>query len=696
MPDLLYEIGTEELPAGYLGPGLEQLAGELERRLREADLPPERLRTAGTPRRMTVAAAGIPSAQPPRRSRTVGPPAAAAYDEDGNPTEAARGFARSRGVAVEDLRVEETEKGPYVVAVREEEGAPATELLPTMLREATAAVTFPKSMRWESSGFSFARPIRRLVALLGREVLPLEIAGVRAGRATRGHPFLAPEEIELADACFEDYCELLREHFVLADAAERRRKIRTGINAVLEEHGSELEDAELLGEVANLVEWPHVVEGRFEEEFLGVPAPILEAAMKEHQRCFPVRDAEGNLRPLFLAVSNRTAEQDELVREGNERVLEARLDDAAFYWEQDRRVPLEQMVARLEEVVFLGGLGDNLQRTGRLEELAGRLAAEVGGADTVEHVRRAAHLCKADLVSGVVGEFPNLQGVVGRELARLEGECEPVARAVAEHYLPAGADDELPATLEGSCLALADKLDAIVGCFSLGLEPSGSQDPYALRRNALGILLIIEEKALELDLREIVEAARQVAAEHGIECEPEKVEDILEFFRDRLYHAAIERGHPHDFVRAVLAAGYRDVGDFWQRLQALRTCSRREWWPALVELVDRTYRIQRDEEIRPVDSELLEEPLERHLGAALDENRGRVADLFEESRYVEGAREYCSAFAELVHDFFEEVFVNVEDEDLRANRKSLCGRVYHLFADHFADLYRIETAEPTR
>jgi glycyl-tRNA synthetase beta chain len=694
MADLLYEIGTEELPAAYLKPALEQLADDVRRRLTEARLGPERLRTAGTPRRMALAVEGIPDAQPPLEVRSVGPPAEVAFDEDGEPTAAAEGFARSKGVPVASLRVEDTEKGPYVVAVSEEPGCAADELLPDLLYQATAALSFPKSMRWERGGFVFARPIRRLVALLDDQVLPLEIAGVRAGRTTEGHRFLAPGEVELEDASFDRYREALGERCVVVDVEERRDLVRTQISKLLAAHGSKLRDEDLLEQVANMVEHPHALEGSFDEHFLEVPAPVLVAAMKEHQAYFPVRGAEGRLLPRFITVSDRTAEQEDEVRRGNECVLMARLEDARFYWEHDRERGLEPLVPRLEGVVFLGGLGDNLQRTDRLEELAAGIARSLGEGVNVEHVRRAARLCKADLLTGLVGEFPGLQGVVGRELARTAGEPEPVARAVAEHYLPAGADDDLPASLEGSALALADKMDVIVGCFSLGLLPSGSQDPYALRRNALGVLLIVEERGLAIRLSELVQGARAVARAHGIECSDEAAGRVREFFRDRLYHAAIERGFRHDFVRAVLAVGFDDVRDFWVRLAALAECAERDWWPALVELVDRTYRIQRDaERIEAVREELLAEPLELELAAALKAHAGEVAAMFQAGDYVAAAKRYCTAFARPVHDFFEEVFVNVEDEALRLNRKSLCGSVYHLFAKTFADLYLIETTE---
>jgi glycyl-tRNA synthetase beta chain len=692
MSDLLYEIGTEELPAGYLEPALEALVRQVGDALESLGLGGGTVRATGSPRRLVLCASGIPARQPTRSQRSVGPPAQVAFGADGTPTAAALGFARAQGVAVEDLRVEQTGKGPYVVAVRDVAGQAAGDLLPQVLAEATAAITFPKSMRWERGGFAFARPIRWLVALLDDSVLPVQVADVRAGRTTQGHPFLGPRSIELADASFDAYREVLRRGRVLVDLDERRSSVRAQVDALMAPHGCRLDDFALLEEVTNMVQWPHAVEGSFDEAFLDVPAPVVVAALKEHQRYFPVRGAEGQLLPLFITVSDRTQDEEEVVREGNERVLQARLDDARFHWEQDLRRPLGEIVPALANVVFLGGLGDNLQRTRRLVELSGQLAEGACVPVSVEHVRRAAYLCKADLLTGLVGEFASLQGVVGRELARVHGEPEPVGTAIAEHYLPAGTDSALPASPEGAVLALADKIDVIVGCFSLGLLPKGSQDPYALRRNALGILLILEHTRPGISLETLLGAARRVAGEQGIHCDDGTAAAILDFFRDRLYHASLERGHPHDFVRATMAAGFGDVGVFWQRLAALAECSRTQWWPALVELVDRTYRIARDlEEIGPVDEGLLREPLEKQLAQVWQERSGGVAASFEAGEYVAAAEAYCAAFAEPVHQFFDQVFVNVEDEAVRTNRKSLCGRVHRLFADRFADLYLIET-----
>lgn len=694
MPDLLYEIGTEEIPAGYLAPALQQLAKALGALLDANGLRSKMVDAVCTPRRLTLAVTGVPEGQASSSTKVVGPPASAAFDGDGRPTAAAHGFARSKGVPVESLRIEETQKGPYVAAVVEEPGRPAADVLPGLLAQATAAIRFPKSMRWEASGFPFARPIRWLVALLGDEVLPLEIAGVQAGRTTRGHAFLSPGEIELADASYEAYRDALERAHVVVDDRKRRSDLGKKVKDILRKCDSELRDEALLVEVANMVEWPHAVEGSFDEGFLSVPAPVLVAAMKGHQYDFPVWGADGRLLPRFVAVSDRTDEHDDLVREGNERVLRARLADARFFWEHDSRRPLDELVPRLEGVVFLGGLGTNLERTERLVALAGRIAEQVGDAVNAEHVCRAARLCKADLLTGLVGEFPSLQGVVGGEIARAHGEPDAVAAAVAEHYRPAGADDALPETPEGSVLALADKLDVIVGCFAIGLLPSGSQDPYALRRNALGILRILEQAAFAVPYRELFEMAIATYEESGVQVPDETRGQLETFIRERLEPLARERGFRHDFVAAVYASDWRCVDDFWRRLGALVECSKRPWWPELVELVDRTHRITLAgdcaERVRP---ELLSEPLETQLAAALDEHGDAMRERFGQGDYVGAAEAYCSAFARLVHEFFEEVFVNVEDQDVRANRKALCRQVCTLFTNNLGNLYWIQDTE---
>ena len=695
MAQLLYEIGTEELPAGYIEPALEQMKTKLRELLSDHRLEASSVQVAGTPRRLTIAADGVPERQAPEVQKTVGPPADVAYDDDGNPTQAAEGFARSQGVSVDDLSVEETEKGPYVAATKETEGHPTGEILREILRDLAHHIRFPKSMHWTSNGMDFARPIRWVVALLDDEVVPVALDDVKANRFTYGHSFLAPGSIELKDASFDDYVSKLDSQWVVVRPDDRRDSILQQINDLLGAGASVAADGGLLDEVVNLAEYPCAVEGTFNAGFLNLPDCALTAAMVEHQRYFPVRGDDGKLEPRFIFVMNRGPKQQETVREGNERVLTARLEDARFYWQQDRDVPLEKRVEDLEGVVFLGDLGNNLQRTRRLEKISESIADLLGLTDQqVGRCVRAALLCKADLLTGLVGEFPGLQGVVGGELARYQGEDEKVATAIAQHYRPAGTDDKLPETPEATVLSIADKLDVIAGCFSLDMEPTGSKDPYALRRNSQAILVMIEKKGLDVRLGKLLSLARDAYSDSRVECDKDTVRDIYRFFGERLYYMAVDRGHQHDFVRAVISRGFNNVRNFWARLSALQKCSKQDWWPDLVELVDRTYRIQKDTEDLPaLNEDLLDESHEVELAKALKSVREDVQTAFEQEDYVRGAKLYAEALAEPVHEFFEEVFVNVDDKAVQLNRKRLCADIYHLFAASFADLYRIETAE---
>jgi glycyl-tRNA synthetase beta chain len=722
MCDLLYEIGTEELPSGYIRPALNQMKSLLGDLLNEYRLSVDDIVTTGTPRRLTICATGLPVSQPATTEEVVGPPAGVAYDNDGRPGKAAVGFARSQGVSTDDLVVKETDKGPYVCAVVEHPGSSTLEVLPDVLKEMTGNIRFPKSMRWptcvsstsagvtsKQSELAFARPIRWLMALFGEDVIPLKIAGLSAGRYTYGHPFLSPGAIEVKSADYRKYAETLEDNYVVVGIEERADRIRDGVRQVLEHYDGGDVPEELLDEINGLVEFPCAIEGTFDEEFLEVPDCVLVAAMKGHQRYFPVYNDKGKLLNRFVIVSNRTRRQEETVRRGNERVLRARLADARFFWDEDRGEKLQERVPRLGEVVYLAGLGDNLQRTRRLEKLATRIGTDLGFDEArLKHLQRAAYLCKADLLTGLVGEFPTLQGEVGRELALADGEPVEVANAIAEHYLPVGTDDSLPESPAGMALALADKFDVIVGCYAMGISPSGSQDPYALRRNALGILEILEVRNVSVPLSDMAGWAGEEIRSQGTELGTDDIdvptEKILSFFQDRLFHSAVDRGYPHDFIRAVLATGFGrrspsdsinyNVPNFWKRLEALRAIADEECWADLVEVVDRTFRIGRElaNEGVHVDRSLLKEDMEGVLFELLEEKRTSILSLFDSENYVEAASEYCTAFAEPVHDFFEEVFVNVDDEAVRRNRKSLCAVIYRLFADHFADLALIEGA----
>jgi len=689
---LLYEIGVEEVPAGYILPALAALQSAFEAGLAAARLSASEVRTTGSPRRLVLFADGIPARQPEQDVVVLGPPAPAAFDAQGKPTKAAIGFARKHGVALEDLQLRDTERGKYCFVVKREAGRAAAELLPGILRDATLQMPFPKTMRWDQSPERFARPVRWLLALLDDQVLELELFGLRAGGESRGHPFLSPGPVRIPRADYRAYLATLRGRQVLADVPERREFILAQLNTALKSHGSRVTHMGLLDEVTMLVEAPGVVVGRFDEAFLEVPAPILETAMMEHQRYFPVRDQQGRLLPFFLAVSDRGEGGGDAIRAGNERVLRARLADARFFWRQDGQRRLAERVEDLAGVAFLEGLGTYRDKVYRLELLVGTIGPLLGLDEAdMTHAKRAARLCKADLVTQMVGEFPSLQGVVGELYARRDAEDETVACAIREHYLPRGADDALPATPVGRVLALAEKLDNLAACFYLGLVPGGSRDPFALRRQAQAVLLIIEANGGYLRVDGLVDLALGLMPAHK-DANAQARAHLLDFIRDRLYQICLERGHPHDLVRAVLASGWEDVNDFLLRLEVISKFAKTPDWPRLVEVVERTWNIARSgSPAEQVEPQRFTEDEERELWHILQANAASLSELLSARRYDAAVCSYLALFAEPVHRFFQKVYVNVEDAAVRANRLALLRDINRLFSERIANLAEITT-----
>jgi glycyl-tRNA synthetase beta chain len=708
MADLLYEIGAEEIPAGYIAPALEQLARALGRELDAARLGHGSIWTAGTPRRLVVAASNVAERQADSEAEALGPSVKAAFDAQGNPTKAAEGFARSQGIAVSEIIRKETPRGLYCAARKRVKGRSAAEVLSEALPKITLEISFPKSMVWLSGSGdqakvrrrAFARPIRSLLALLGTQVVPFTLFEVASGRTTEGHPILCPGRFEVADADYSQYKNLLLDRCVIVEIAERTVKIFNESVEALKRldpqlgivWGERWRKHPLLLEVTNLVQWPSVAVCGFDPAFLQVPAPAVEAAMMEHQRYFPVRDAAGALLPHFLVVSDRGPEHEALIRAGNERVLRARLADAQFFDRQDRKIRLGDRVEALRGVAFLKGLGNYFDKTQRLEQLTKSVAERLGLADRdAAFAVRAARLCKADLLTEMVGEFPALQGEVGRIYALRDGEPPEVAAAIAEHYLPRSADGELPASVAGRALSLAEKLDNLVSCFIAGLIPSGSADPYALRRQSQGILRIIVESRRHFEISSLIRCALQAVAP----CldKPESVvQQVADFLKDRLFQMALDRGAPHDLIHAALAPGFEDICDFRLRLDALRSLSAEPCWPGLVIAVERTYNISKalpeDVEVAPA---LFSEPLEKELWSRFETHRAEIERLQSDRRYVEAGRRYAEVFADPLHEFFEKVFVNVEEADVRANRLMLLRRINRLFSAKFADLSQIVT-----
>ncbi|MGR3302508.1 MAG: glycine--tRNA ligase subunit beta [Candidatus Scalindua sp.] len=687
MSNLLLEIGTEEIPAGYIEPALKQMEELFAEQVKKNRLSFDSIHTTGTPRRLVLFASGLPQRQEDIIQEVKGPSAKVAFDENGKPTKAAIGFASSQGVKAEDMKVVDTSKGKYCFAVKEIEGRRIFDLLPEMLTSVITSINFPKSMRWKSDKLYFARPIRTIMALFDKDVINLELNGIKADRKTNGHQFLSDKVIDIKDADYDVYKEILNSENVILEIDERREIIRKAINSILSIYDTTLDDEALLEEVTNLVEFPGAIKCSFDKKFLAIPSEVIETAMKDHQRYFPVKDKDGKLLPEFIVITDRDSGDGKIIRKGNERVLRARLADANFFWDEDKKVSLHERVKDLEGLVFHEDIGSYLDREKRIGDLAHFIAEMLNlSPDKLELVKRASRLCKADLLTEMVGEFPRLQGIMGREYALVQGEDEEVARSIAEHYLPRHASDVLPETEIGTVLSLADKFDVITSCFSAGLIPTGSQDPYALRRQAQGIIRILETKKLNISLEKVFE--KSLSNLTDISPESNKVyEQIMDFFKDRVYNIYLERGYRYDIVESVMKSGFDNISDFVCRLEVVTRISKTPIWQNLVAVVERTFNIGKNCTIHgEVNEELLKEEEERALWAVYKKENERLVQYVPQGKYEELSIAYNDVFAKPVHDFFDKVFVNVEDEKIKNNRLLLVKKVNEIYVENIANL----------
>ncbi len=691
--DFLFEIGTEELPPKAL-PELEQaLRTGLETQLAAAHLRHGPIASFATPRRLAVRVSRLASRQPEQTVRRRGPPLRVAVDAAGQPTRAAQAFAASCGVDLTLLgRERDEQNNEYLWFGGTRPGAAALGLLPGIITAVLDALPIPRRMRWGAGAAQFVRPVHWLVMLYGGEVVPATILDTPSGRSTRGHRFHAPGELALrAPASYEK--TLLTRGWVIADFAQRRERVRAQVTSAAELAGGRaLIEAALLEEVTALVEWPVALAGQFEERFLSLPREVLLAALQDHQRYFAVESAAGVLLPRFIAVSNIESRDPAVVRSGNERVVRPRLADAAFFWEQDRRSPLAMNVESLAGVSFQAKLGSVADKAARLGALALSLSAPCGA--TAERVARAALLCKCDLLSSMVGEFPELQGVMGAYYARADGEDAETAAAIREHYLPRSAGDQLPATPTGMALALADRIDTLAGIFAIGQKPSGTRDPFGLRRAAIGVLRIVRERALPVDLRALIEQA--VAAQPVAELGSRRsavADEVYGFLMERLRAQYLEdsaQGVSTEIFDAVLATAPRSPLEADARLKALVEFLKQ---PEAVSLAAANRRIanilRKSAAAAPsaIDPRLLRAPAEQALHAALAARRSAVQRSL-------GEGDYGAAFAELallrpeVDAFFEDVLVNDPDPQLRGNRLALLGELHALISG-IADLSRL-------
>lgn len=683
--DLLLEIGTEEVPAHVMPGVLAQLKERAEKAFQENRIAFASVRTLGTPRRMALLVKDLAEKQADVTSENRGPSVKIAFDADGKPTKAAQGFARGQHVAPEDL----VEKDGYVYAVVHETGKETAELLKTLLPELICALSFPNNMRWGSLEFKFIRPIRWLVALFDSEVIPFEVANVTSGRVSRGHRFLSQGDFSIAKA--DDYEKDCEAQYIIVDPEKRKAMIRAQIEAVAKENGGRAEITDdLLEEVLYLVEYPTALCGRFEEKYLQLPPEAVITPMRDHQRYFPVKDDAGKLLPLFITVRNGGKEYLETVQHGNERVLRARLADAQFFFDEDRKKSLEEHREKLKTVVFQQGLGTMYEKTERLAQLADFIADEIGADEKAhKHARRAALLSKADLVTGMVTEFTELQGIMGREYAKLDGECEKVAVAIDEHYMPRFAGDAQPQTTAGRIVSTADKIDTIVGTFHLGKIPTGSQDPFALRRQALGLVHMMIEAKYHLSISRLVAKAMDLYGITETEERAKMQADVAEFLRLRLRNVLEAEQIRYDAADAVLG----DVDDIYNvllRARAVTAFTGQKDAARSMQAFVRVANIARKNAAETIYPERFHMAEEKALYQAYTSTKSAVESLVSGEDF-EGAIDALTELVAPIDAFFDNVMVMDKDETIRENRLALLRSVDAVIRD-VADFTKIVAA----
>ncbi len=697
MKTLLVEIVCEEIPAGYIVPALQAMQSTMDQKLSQARINHGAMETFATPRRLALMVHDVTERQTSITKEIVGPPKAVAFDSEGRPTKAAEGFAKNQGVSVSRLSTKATDKGDYVCVKKSERGQASRKLLQSIIPEVIDTIPFPKSMRWADLSLTFARPIHAVVALLDNQTISFKMENIKSGRLTLGHRFMHPKKISIKTP--SEYVSALRSAFVVADIAERKATIKTEITeAASNLGGSILADDELLDTVTNLVEYVAVSAGTFDQAFLKVPSEVLITAMREHQKYFAVVDSNNKLLPCFIAVNNTPAKDMAVVTTGHERVLRARLADARFFFEADSKTPLADMVEKLNGVMFQAKLGSMFEKVSRVQAMAEHIA-ELAATELKATVSRAAWLSKADLTSQMVNEFPKLQGVMGRVYAARSGEPDAVAQAIEEHYLPTRAGGKLPETLPGSLVSIADKLDSICGCFGVGLTPTGTTDPYALRRQALGIIQIVLAKNLSTSLEGLIEKSIKLLQEKISEDPGQTVQKVLTFFKHRLEHLLAERGFAKDLVAAAVSASIENIPAVLGRTEALQGLKAKPDFESLAVAFKRVVNIikqakqrgdiGRDKDLTKTTPSMFQEPCEQTLYDAFQKVKQDISDDIARGAY-DRALLTVSTLKGPIDGFFDGVMVLTEDERLKQNRLALLGEIADLFAV-FADFSKIST-----
>jgi glycyl-tRNA synthetase beta chain len=682
--ELFLEIGCEEIPAGFIPRATAEMKAIITKELAIARLSFSEIKTLATPRRLVLVVEGIPAVQPDAEITATGPSLKAAYDAAGKPTKAAEGFARGQGVDVAELQTITTDKGEYLFVSKQETGRPTYEILTELLPALVTNIPFKKSMRWGDQDVRFARPIHWIVALFDGTIVPFSFGTVESGKVSRGHRFMANTSFPVNN--FAHYLEECERHFVIPDPEKRKEIIRRETHRVAVAAGGHLlPDEELLEQVSYLVEYPSAVHGTFSPEFLKVPKEVLITSMRSHQRYFSIVDANGGLLPGFITINNTLTEDPSVVVKGNERVLRARLSDARFFFEEDQKVRLDDRVESLKKVVYQQKLGTSFEKMERFRSLAEGLADQLNPSVKAQ-TSRAAWLCKADLVSGMVCEFPEVQGVMGREYALLEGESADVANAISEHYLPTQAGGELPASDIGAFVSIADKLDTICGCFGVGLIPTGAADPYALRRATIGIISIILEKGYRLSLRSLIDDALNLLSAKLTRPKEQVAGDVLEFFRARFVNL-MGSSCAIDAVDAANAAGFDDLVDVRARIAALAEFKSHPDFEPLSVAFKRVGNIIKEGVDAPVDPALFQDDAEGGLYEAIQAVKSSADRLISQGAWLDALTEIATLRGP-VDRFFDNVMVMAEDPRVRTNRLALLTTIARLFGK-IADFSRI-------
>jgi len=688
--DLLIEIGTEELPPKALKKLSMSFHGSIRTGLDAAELGFDTVISYASPRRLAILVTACEEKQPDKQVEKRGPALTAAFDEEGCPTQAAKGFAKSCGVEVEELDKLETDKGSWLAYHKEQKGETAQSLIPAIVKKALDTLPIPKRMRWGNLKEQFVRPVHWAILLFGDEVIETEILSVKTGRETRGHRFHHPDTIYIGEPAA--YAPLLEsEGHVMAEFDSRREAVRGQVLEIAKTvNGTAIIDDDLLDEVTAMVEWPQAVLGNFEERFLDVPAEALISAMKSHQKYFHLIDADGKLMPHFITVSNIESKEPDKVREGNERVIRPRLSDAEFFWKQDQKQKLVSRNEMLKKVVFQTKLGSVYDKVVRIVELSAHIAEHTG--QDVGQAKRTALLCKCDLMTNMVDEFPDLQGIMGRYYAELDGEDKDVALAIDEHYQPRFSGDVLPSTQPGKCVSLADKIDSLVGLFGIGQPPSGDKDPFALRRAALGVLRILIEENLDIDLYVIIKKAiKNYTYQKAALAVSETTNNVYDFIIARLQVYYVNQGFARDEIDAVLCLKPSRLNDIDNRLHALsefRKLPEAESLAAANKRISNIIKKAKDEIPENCNAFILEHKDEKMLATVVNDIMPELEPLFEEHDY-ESVMKKLAGLRKYIDSFFDDVMVMTDDDVLRVNRLALLNSIRNLFL-RVADISKLQ------